>query len=458
MPGVTQHEGGCMHDVLEQPPAIVTVAGVIPPPTRWRLSTRVGFRFCATYFTLYVLSTQMIGSLLFPGPNLSNVPPVSTLTLWVATRLFGFSEPLVVLSGSGDKPFDWALSTSLLAIAAAVTAAWSLFDRVRPNYGRLHARISMFLRLGIGATLIGYGMAKVIPLQMPFPSLTRLLEPYGHFSLMGVLWAQVGASPAFERFTGLVELTAGILLFIPQLSLLGSLFSLLASSFIFVLNMTYDVPVKLLSLHLVLMSLFLLAPHHARLLNVFLNRATQPRPEPPLVAHPTGRRAIAAAQIAFGALLVLGSLAGSFFRAQFGPGAQQPPLYGIWEITSMTIDDRIRPPLTTDNERWRRAIVPAANTLSFQRMDDTFLGYRTTIDTAARSLSLSKGPTPGTPASNPGEGLGRLVFEESPPDRLVLDGIVEGRTIRMELRRVDHHAFRLLQSRFRWVQDYPLNR
>ena len=41
---------------------------------------------------------------------------------------------------------------------------------------------------------------------------------------------------------------------------------------------------------------------------------------------------------------------------------------------------------------------------------------------------------------------------------MILDGAVEGRQIRMELRRVDHTGFRLLQGRFRWVQDYPFNR
>ena len=42
--------------------------------------------------------------------------------------------------------------------------------------------------------MVSYGMVKAIPLQMPSPSLTRLLEPYGNFSPMGVLWASVGAS------------------------------------------------------------------------------------------------------------------------------------------------------------------------------------------------------------------------------------------------------------------------
>lgn len=41
-------------------------------------------------------------------------------------------------------------------------------------------------------------MVKAIPLQMPAPNLTRLLEPFGHFSPMGVLWHSIGASRGYE--------------------------------------------------------------------------------------------------------------------------------------------------------------------------------------------------------------------------------------------------------------------
>jgi hypothetical protein len=448
-----------MQDVLEKAPDTLTMTAPVAPPAAWRPATRVAFRFCATYFTLYILSTQMIYGLL-SLPSLVAFPPLTTLVTWVATRLFGFGAPLVIFSGSGDKPFDWALAASLLVIAAVVAALWSLLDRARTDYVPLHAWTYTFVRLAVGATMIGYGMTKVIPMQMPFPNLTRLLEPYGHFSLMGVLWSQIGSSPAFERFTGVVELTAGILLFIPRLSLLAATLSLLASTFIFTLNMTYDVPVKLLSLHLVLMSLFLLAPHRSRLLNLFvLNRATEPRLEPPLVESRKRRRALLGAQIAVGAWVVGGSLAGSLIgNASYGPAAPRPPLYGIWEIELMAIDGQIRVPLTTDAERWRRAVVPAANTLSFQRMDDTFVAYRTAIGATANSLALSKAPPVGVPRGTAGEKTGELSFQQSGADRLVLDGTVEGKRIRMELRRVDHTAFRLLQSEFRWVQDYPYNR
>jgi hypothetical protein len=451
-----------MYDVLEKAPDSVLPAPAtrVLPAIRWRLGTRIAFRFSAAYFTLYVFATQMIGSLL-GLPPLSSVSPLRTLTTWVATDLFGFNAPLVIQSGSGDKPFDWALALSLLAIASGVTVVWSLVDRSRAGYVGLCAWFHLFVRLSVGATMISYGMAKAIPLQMPFPSLSRLLEPYGHFSLMGVLWAQVGASPAFERFTGFVELSAGILLFIPGLALLGAVVSLLASTFIFVLNMTYDVPVKLFSLHLVVMSLLLLAPERKRLVNVFLlNRATARRTETPLVQRPLVRRVVVGLQLALGAWLVYTSVSGSLqARARFGSAAPRPPLYGIWDIQTMAIDGQVRSPLTTDYGRWRRAVISTATALSFQRMDDTFVPYRAAFDAAAGTVTLSRAAPPGTPpASAPAGEVGRLAYKQASPEQLILDGVVDGSQIRMELRRVDHTSFRLLQGRFRWVQDYPFNR
>ena len=154
-----------------------------------------------------------------------------------------------------------------------------MLDRQRKDYSKLHEWFRLFLRFALGATMITYGSVKAVPVQMPAPSLTRLLEPYGHFSPMGVLWSQVGASRAYEIAVGSAELLGGVLLLLPATALLGALICLVDSTHIFLLNMTYDVPVKLFSFHLVLMSLFLIAPDASRLLNVLLlNRRADPRP------------------------------------------------------------------------------------------------------------------------------------------------------------------------------------
>ncbi len=68
---------------------------------------------------------------------------------------------------------------------------------------------------------------------------------------------------------GAAETLGGILLLAPRTTTLGALVCLADMIQVFMLNMTYDVPVKLFSFHLILFSLFLLAPEANRLLGFF---------------------------------------------------------------------------------------------------------------------------------------------------------------------------------------------
>jgi uncharacterized membrane protein YphA (DoxX/SURF4 family) len=431
----------------------------------WTPLTRVGFRFVVSYFSLYIATTQMLDALVpIPIPSLRQSRIVQDLTILVATNLFGFTTPLVQISGSGDKPFDWALAFVSVVTAVVVTTVWSTLDRRRLNYVTMQSWFRLFLRFAVGSTLLGYGMAKVFPNQMPYPQLARLVEPYGNFSLMGVLWQQMGASPAYERFTGVVESVAGLLLLIPGLTLLGSLLALAAVTQVFIVNMTYDIPVKLFSFHLVLMCLVLLAPDRQRLANLFiLNRPTPPSSEAPLLRGRTPPRIAILLQLAFAMWLVWSNAAESRDAYSIrGPHAPKPPLYGIWEVEMMSIDGVTRAPLMTDYDRWRRVIVQTATSLTFQRMDDTFVTFLAHVDLAAGTITLSQGgPNPAIPtllAPAKQEPAGQLTLRNLSSERVTIEGQLTGRSVRMDLRRYDHTAFRLLRNRFHWVQDYPVNR
>jgi hypothetical protein len=56
-------------DVIALP---VTPPATSPQPLRWRLATRIAFRLCFLYFSLYVLTTQMLNALFnnLPLPSL----------------------------------------------------------------------------------------------------------------------------------------------------------------------------------------------------------------------------------------------------------------------------------------------------------------------------------------------------------------------------------------------------
>jgi hypothetical protein len=91
-------------------------------------------------------------------------------------------------SGSGDKVFDWVQVFCLLIMAFVGTCLWSALDRRRANYTDLYKWFRVFLRFALAGQMFAYGLTKVIPMQMPFPILTRLLEPFGSF----LLWACSG--------------------------------------------------------------------------------------------------------------------------------------------------------------------------------------------------------------------------------------------------------------------------
>ena len=230
----------------------------------WSNASCVAFRFCFVYFGIYCLATQILTSLVpLPSvdiPDLSTLWPLRPIVLWTATHILHTANaPAYADTGSGDKTFDWVLVFCLLAITVLATAVWSVLDRKRDNYIVLHKWFQLAIRFFLAAQMLSYGLAKVVPLQMPFPFLTRLVENFGDFSPMGVLWSAIGASPGYEIFAGCAEVLGGILLIIPRTATLGALICLADMVQVFMLNMTYDVPVKLLSFHLILLSLFLLA-------------------------------------------------------------------------------------------------------------------------------------------------------------------------------------------------------
>jgi uncharacterized membrane protein YphA (DoxX/SURF4 family) len=423
----------------------------------WSPSSSIAFRFCFIYFTLYCVGTQIINSVLavpkVDVPDWGTLWPVRPVIVWVASHLFGVKTTLVYSdSGSGDKTYDWVLAFCLFVLAVAATAIWSFLDRNRTNYSSLSKWFWLFLRLCLASQMLSYGLFKVFPVQMPFPYLSTQVEPFGSLSPMGILWASIGASPAYETFAGCAECLGGLLLIFPRTATLGAIVCLLDMVQVFALNMTYDVPVKLFSFHLILMSLFILAPDYRRLLNfLVLNRPAEPSARQPLfVSHRATRWASAA--IAF---LWLWIIFCSLFVIwdgwdKFGPGAAKSPLYGIWNIEQSTVDGQAHPLLVTDNDGWRRLIFDSPQRISVMRMNDSRTGYAAAIDSGKKTLALTSDKDKNWKAD--------FVFARPTPDTLTLDGTMDGHRQHLELSRLDHSKFLFAARGFHWIQEYPFNR
>jgi hypothetical protein len=428
-----------------------------PQAPRWSLATRIAFRFCFLYLGLFCIATQIFSNLIpIPKvdlPDLQTLWPMRPIFLWVAAHILRVTRPLVYAdTGSGDRSFDWIVAFCLLVVAALGTAIWSVLDRQRENYTTLYKWFRLFIRFSLASQMINYGMAKFIPLQMPYPYLTRLLESFGNFSPMGVLWASIGASPAYEIFAGCAEMLGGILLVFPRTTTLGALVCLGDVTQVFMLNMTYDVPVKLLSFHLLLLASFLLAPELSHLADFFLrNRTAGLSTESQLFGTRRANRIALILQIVLGIWIVAGNAYSSWSAWHtFGGARLKSPLYGIWNVEQLSIDGQIRSPLLNDYDRWRRVIFDFPDRMAFQRMDDTFARYGTSIDVKNKTLALTKGDDKNWKAD--------FHFQRSAQDQLAMDGNMDGHTIHMQLQLFDRSKFLLVNRGFHWIQENPYNR
>jgi len=393
------------------------------------------------------MATQIIGSLiLIPGVSFRGFGllwPMREITFWFGRVILGIQTPLIYAGSSRDSAFYWVQAFWLLIGSIIATAVWSLLDRKRDNYHDLNRYFRFFVRFGLAAQMFEYGMTKLIPTQFPSPSLNTLVTPVGNLSLQGMLWTSVGAATGYEVFTGCAELLAGVLLIVPRTALLGAIICLADMTQVFLLNMSYDIGVKMISFHLILLTCFFLAPDARRLADLFLlNRAVQP------VAHRTNPRSrlALAAQILFGVyLLAMQADVNWVYWYADGGGRAKSALYGIWDVQQLSINDQTQAVDLNDyDRRWRRVIFDSPESMVFQRTDDSFARYGVTVDVPGKTLSLKKGPSKTWKSS--------FSFDRQGPEELVLDGEMDGYRIRMRLQLVALDTLRLLNSDFRWVR------
>lgn len=426
---------------------------------RWSVPTRIAFRFCFLYLGLYIVLTQMFTSLVLFTTNdsgaleLDTTAPARAIVVWLASHVFRIGQPIVTVeTGSGDRYYDWIILFCILTLAVLVTVIWSALDRGHESYPKLYKWFRLFIRFALAATMFTYGAFKVVPLQMPFPPLTRLLETYGNFSPMGVLWSSIGASPAYEIFAGSAEMLGGLLLIFPRTTTLGALVCLADATQIFMLNMTYDVPVKLLAFHLILISLFLLSFDCRRCANFFfLNRPAPSSSERPLFRSPRANRIALAVQILFGLWLIAANLYGSVSQYNvYGPARPKSPLYGIWNVQDLTVDGQARAPLLTDTSRWRRLVFDSPQYMTAQNMDDSFHRFGVSIDRTGKTLQMNSPTDKNWNAA--------FSFAEPSPAELVLDGTMDGKKVHAQLELLDRSKLLIVSRGFHFISEHPFNR
>jgi len=436
------------------------------PSASWSLLKRIVFRLVCCYFILYNLPMAGHVNLLDAIPG---IPWISAkymhlwhaIVPWVAIHVFHLSGPVTVypdVNGSGDTTLDYIENLSLAVVAVLGTLLWSLMDFKRKEYRRLYFYVRVYIRYALSFSLFTYGFAKVFPTQFISPTLGRLVEPLGEFSPMGLLWNFMGYSTAYIMFSGFAEVTGATLLLFRRTATLGAMASAAVLLNIVMLNFCYDVPVKLYSLNLMLMAIFLMAPDLGRLANLLvLNRPTS---AVNLASPPFEVRWIKPRWIQMGALAFKIVFVGYFLYGNITEGWRnynayvlnrpKAPIYGLYEVESFQRSGRDVAPLSSDVTRWRRVIIQSPSALTVRMMDDSPHVYATEYNQANNSVTLS-----GDPDKSRKNGFS---YSRPDPEHVILAGTLGPDPLVVKLKRIDPAKFLLVNRGFHWINERPFNR
>lgn len=426
---------------------------------QWTNPQKWLFRFIAAYSFWYIIpfplsSIPIVNAINEPFGELWNM-----VSIWIGNNLLQIEETISTkMNGSGDKIIDYLNNLTVLLLGLITTLIWSIIDRKRTNYDNLLYWVEVLVRYYLAATLIGYGGAKIFKTQFPFPSLNRLIQPFGEASPMGLAWTYMGYSTTFNYFTGFGEAIAGFLLFFRRTKLLGVFIGIPVMFTIFMMNMSYDIPVKIYSANLLLMLCGLLIPETKRLTNFFL---LNKKVEPAIRSIPNLKGSMKTIGLFLkysfiGYLLYSNISSGLENEKKWGDNREKPPLYGLYTATEVIINNDTIPPLVTDGNRWHKMTIDYPGRATIRTMDGKTLWSSFKPDTTNQTIEFeiySRFDTATT-----------LNYTLLPNDQLKLEGIIisgndtYSDTINVLLQKEDLNQFLLVKRGFNWINEYPFNR
>lgn len=416
-----------------------------PPAPPWPFAKR--FALCSAFvFFIFVnwpfpFSFISVDNELVRGP----VDKIwDVIVPYVAKAVFHVAAD-VRPNGSGDTTYNYVQTAIWLVVAIVIGGVWAALMRKRSKSERTYEIFRIYLRFALAASMVGYGVVKVIQLQFPQPWLDRLMEPYGKSSPMGILWTFMGVSRAYNFIAGASEMLAAVLLTARRTTLVGALLAIVVMGNIVALNFCYDVPVKLYSSELLLMATLIALPDARRLVDFFLRS----RQAPLFPRSWMEKASLVTRTVVVAAFLVYQFKGANDAQKQYGDLAPKSPFRGIWNVDELTDNGTVRPPLITDPTRWRRVVFENPEVSSFYFMNDVRKRYLSTFNEKKHSVHL-------TGRDLPKEGL-TLEYSGPAPDTLVLDGLVLGRKVHAVCHRATGTDL-LLTRGFHWVNEYPFNR
>jgi hypothetical protein len=424
---------------------------VIVVNTSWNPVKKFLFRFCFAYFLIYCFPFP-IDAFDFTKPA---ARPFYTFLDWLVPYIADkwFHLHAVVSFPMFDKVDDSNYGLAFLYLnlitSSVVAIIWSLSDRKGRNYEKLYQWLRLYLRYFLAAYLFGYGFVKVFPSQFQAITASRLTLTVGDQSPMLLAWNFMGYSVVMMRINGIAEVLAGLLLLFRRTTTIGAILSAAVFSFVVMMDFCFNVPVRLLASHLLIISVFLMLGDQRRLVNVFiLNKPTNSAVYLPLVANPVWRKVLLALQVILAiSIFYSGVLSAREAEKQYGwnLNSKVVPLYGVYNTTYFVRNKDTIAPVETDSVRWKQFVIDGNN---FQQSGiiefNTGKKFHCNVkaDTVKKTISIQ---------SQSDTTQSYLLHYLMQRDDILLKGIWGKDSIEVLMNKYDLNNYLLYREKFTWI-------
>ena len=253
----------------------------------WSFTNKFLLRFVFLYLVMYIYP---YGFEYIQELDTNDITIWENITIWFGEWFLGWEFDKERLFKGFDSKYDYSrfLLISLLAILGA--CLWMFIEsKTKANYNlRLKTLTRTILRYHVGLTLIIYGLSKVFMLQFGEMDLDKLESTIGSRNGMGFLWTFMSYSKFYTMSTGWIEVIGGMLLLFRRTTFIGTIILFISMVNVVLIDIGYDVRVKMFAIHLLLMTILLLEHDIKRIINfLFLNQPTKASIEHAL--FPNGR-------------------------------------------------------------------------------------------------------------------------------------------------------------------------
>lgn len=417
---------------------------------RWSSLEKICFRFIFVYVILYCLPFPF-----YIIPGIEIISEVWTefyhaIVLWFGHTFFNI-EIIIFENGSGDTTYNYLLVLCILILSFTGSLIWSLIDRKKSNYQKLFLWLEIFVRYYLVYFMFVYGFSKIIKTQFPYPFLSRLQQPYGDSSPMGLAWTFMGYSGTYNYFAGFAEVLAGVLLLFKRTTLLGGIITIAVMSNVAAMNFSFDIPVKLFSLHLMMFGFLLIYKDLKSLFDYFIRNENAIAPKSPSVINSVLLKKIIAALkiILIGWLLYTNIYENYTFQITNGDFAPKPPLYGIYNTENFIRNRDTLEPLTTNEIRWKTLTLDEWDRASVRLMNDTIKKFTYAVDTISNSIEFK---------DRFDSSKSFTLNYQINGNKFFYNGIYYSDTINVSANKKNPEDFLLMSRGFHWINELPFNR